>query len=300
MTRLHETADSSATAGTDAQPAAGDAATGDAPGVESDEAVRDPEAAEAFHAARATLYGAVGGAFCYPDVETRATLTAHDARDGVLQAGERLGLRDEAERFLDAFVDASVSDLESAYNALFGLPDGGEYPVVPYEAHYTTDSDVGESQRRIAAVVGLMETFGVEPGEEFAERHDHVAAELELMQVVSAQHAVAIHQGDATAADRLAEAEDTVLDEHLVEFVPALAHDVERTVDDDDGASGWRAYRAAATLAAELVRRDHAGAPSDEGESADDDGSADGGDAEAGDETDDTVEATAEVTDDDE
>ncbi|MFC7139056.1 molecular chaperone [Halosimplex aquaticum] len=280
MTRLDE-ADHSATTGTDAQPSGGDGAGSDACAdrADSDERARDPEAAEALHATRATIYGAVGGAFCYPDTEMRATLTAHDARDGVLQAAERLGLRDEAERFLDAFADASVSGLESAYNGLFGLPEGGEYPVVPYEAHYTTGSDVGESQRRIAAVVGLMETFGVEPGAEFAERQDHVAAELELMQVIAAQRAVAIHEGDDAAADRLAAAEATVLDKHLRGFVPALAHDVERTVD-DDGPASWRAYRAAATLAAELVRRDDAVRNGDE--NPNDEATGGDGDATAG------------------
>ncbi len=281
MTRLDEADDTSAPTGTDAQPAGGtDAGSGAFDdGDDRDHApatgdgVRDPEAAKALHAARATLYGAVGGAFCYPDTPLRATLTAHDARDGVLQAAERLGLRVEAERFLDAFADAAVSDLESAYNGLFGLPEGGEYPVIPYEAHYTTGSDVGESQRRIAAVVGLMETFGVQPGEDFAERQDHVAAELELMQVIAAQRAVAIHEGDDAAVDRLADAEATVLDEHLRGFVPALAHDVERTVG-DDGAAGRRAYRAAAALAAELVRRDNAVRNGDDGGETDGDAAA--------------------------
>ncbi|WP_123533304.1 TorD/DmsD family molecular chaperone [Halosimplex salinum] len=283
MTRLDEADGTSATTGTDARPTGGDGARVDAAGV--DDGVRDPAAAEALQASRATLYGAVGGAFCYPDEAMRATLTDDDARDGVLQAAERLGLRAEAERFLDAVADASVSDLESAYNALFGLPDGGEYPVVPYEAHYTTGSDVGESQRRIATVVGLMETFGVEPGESFAERQDHVAAELELMQVITAQRAVAIHEGDGTAAERLADAEATVLDEHLVEFVPAFAHDVERTVGDDDG-PGRRAYRASATLAADLVRRDHADSRAD----GDTDDASDADHADAG--------ASTEVSDD--
>ncbi|WP_459192019.1 TorD/DmsD family molecular chaperone [Halosimplex sp. J119] len=275
MTRLDEADGTSATTGSGSQPAGGDGAGSDRGAVDGDaptdrgDGDRDPEAAAALHAARATIYGAVGGAFCYPDTATRATLTAHDAREGVLQAAERLGLRDEAERFLDAFADAAVSDLESAYNAAFGLPDGGEYPVIPYEAHYTTGSDVGESQRRIAAVVGLMETFGVEPGEEFAERQDHVAAELELMQVIAGQHAVAVHEGDDAAAERLAQAEATVLDEHLAGFVPAFAHDVERSVDGDE--AGRRAYRTAARLAAELVKRDDAVRNGDETSQTSDD-----------------------------
>lgn len=278
MTKLDDANGTSARTGTDPQSGACSGATG------VDDTGENPSAEEALHASRTTLYGAVGGAFCYPDEELRTTLTDDDARDGVLQAAERLGLSNEAEAFLDGVADASVSDLEAAYNAMFGLPDGGEYPVIPYEAHYTTDSDVGESQRRIATVVGLMETFGVVPGEEFAERHDHVAAELELMQVVSAQHAVAIHEGDATAADRLDDAEATILDHHLVEFVPAFAHDVAQTVEGDRTA-GWRAYRAAANLAAELVRRDHADGPLVDSES----------DAESGSATDDAAPAPGEA-----
>ncbi|QLH82958.1 TorD/DmsD family molecular chaperone [Halosimplex pelagicum] len=271
MTRLDEADPESARSGIDSEAAV------DGPSTE------DRAARERLHAARATLYAAAGGAFCYPDVETRATLTAHDAREGVLEAAERLGLRESAERFLDAVADAAVSDLEAAYNDLFGLPDGGEYPVVPYEAHYTTGSDVGESQRRIAAVVGLMETFGVEPGEEFAERQDHVAAELELMQVVAAQRATALHRGDDEAVARLADAERTVVDTHLAGFVPALAHDVEAAADDDPS-DGRRAYRAAARLAAELVERDHAarggGGDGDESDDADTAGEGVGADGE--------------------
>jgi TorA-specific chaperone len=214
----------------------------------------DPE----YHAARATLYCAAAAAFTYPDERTVSELTDSEARDGIERAAERLGLRAEATELLDAVEETPLSTLRSAYDDLFGVPgDEGTYPVVPYEAHYTTRDELSIEQRRIATVVGLMEEFGVEPSDDFAERQDHVAAELELAQVLAGQRAVALDGGDATAADRVGRAESTVLADHLVEFVPALAHDL-------CGATDEPAYLAAADLVEELVTDDNGKRPDSE------------------------------------
>ena len=221
------------------------------------------------HAARAALYSAVAVPFLYPEEERLDALRDEEAREGVRTAAERMGLEGEADALLEAVAEASTEAVESAYNALLGVPgEGGTYPVVPYEAHYTTGAEVDKEQRRIATVVGLMEAFGVEPGEDFAERQDHLAAELELMQVVASQRAVARHEDDAEAAGRLAEAEATVLEEHLAGFVPSLAHDLREALDDEGGDAEWDAdeagravYRAAVDLLEALVERDRATHP---------------------------------------
>jgi len=223
------------------------------------------------HAARAALYSAVAVPFLYPEPERIGALRDEEAREGVRTAAERLGLGAEADALLGAVAEASTEAVESAYNALLGVPgEGGTYPVVPYEAHYTTGAEVDKEQRRIATVVGLMEAFGVEPGEDFAERQDHLAAELELLQVIASQRAVARHEDDADAAGRLAEAEATVLEEHLAGFVPPLAHDLREALDGEGGDSDaeWTAdeegravYRAAVDLLEALVERDRATHP---------------------------------------
>lgn len=210
----------------------------------------DPTAGADRHAARAALYGLLGGTFVYPNSETLADLTAPEVREGVERAADRLGLRAEADDLLDALGAADVETLEATYNKLLGLPDGGEYPVIPYEGHYTTGSEISEEQRRIAAVVGLMEEFGVRPSGDFDERQDHVAAELELMQVVAAQRAGAVHRGDREAAETLADAEASILDEHLIAFVPSFAVDLRAATSND-------VYGSAAALAEALVRQDH-------------------------------------------
>lgn len=204
-----------------------------------------------YHAARATLYCAAAAALTYPSEETVDELLDPAAREGIERAAETVGVAEEATALLEALESTPLEDLQVAYNELFGLPsDDGTYAVIPYEAHYTTRDEISSEQRRIATVVGLMEEFGLEPSDDFAERQDHVAAELELAQVLAGQRAVALESAEPVAAERVEKAEATVLADHLVEFVPALAHDLRRATDED-------AYVAAADLVEELVTYDN-------------------------------------------
>lgn len=210
------------------------------------------------HAARAALYSAAAGAFCYPDECTVRDLTHSDTEEGVRTAAKTLDLEEEADRLLHTLDAVTLEELESAYNDLFGLPgDDGTYPVIPYEVEYTVGDEVGRQQRRIATIVGLLEAFGIEPADEFDERQDHVVVELELMQVLAARRALACEEGDDQAAENLERAEAVVLSEHLTDFVPAFAHAVREAAAESDSS----VYRAAADLAEALVTRDDAGRP---------------------------------------
>lgn len=206
-----------------------------------------------YHTRRAALYGFTATVFQYPDTAVVGDLTDDAVQDAIRTAGDAVGLADETEALLNAFTGIDSEALEPAYNDLFGLPGNeGTYPVVPYEAHYTTGEEVNESQRRIATVVGLLEEFGLEVSDEFDERYDHIAVELELMQVLAAQRAVALEEGDEETAERLSRAGATVLDEHLTDFVPAFAHRTRKAV---TGGAG-EVYAAGAELAAALVAHD--------------------------------------------
>ncbi|MFC6976078.1 molecular chaperone [Halomicroarcula sp. GCM10025709] len=218
----------------------------------------------AFHAARAGLYAAVAGAFVYPEAATVEELTDRDALEGIERAGRRTGVEAEAAAFTDALADCSPVALQAEYNDLFGVPDeDGTYAVVPYEGNYTVGSEIDDEQRRIAAVVGLLETVGLEPSDEFRERQDHVATELELMQVAAGQRAV-VHERasdpeENEVLDEIVGVESAVLSNHLIDFVPAFAHDVREATDCD-------VYLAAADLAQSLVESDeslHPPAPAD-------------------------------------
>lgn len=203
------------------------------------------------HLARATVYTFTATAFTPPDEGAVEVLSDQEAQEGALVAAGRIEMADHVGDVLDAFNEADPDELARAYDDLFHVPDeDGSYPVVPYEAHYTVGDDVGKEQRRIALVLDVAREIGMEPNDDFTERQDHVVTELELMQILSAQRAHAMHDGDEEALYRIHDVEGALLDEHLVGFAPALAEDVQEATDHPF-------YEAAAELMAEHVRRDH-------------------------------------------
>lgn len=224
------------------------------------------EEAKRRHGGRAALYAVVAGAFCYPETDRFTELTAPETIEGLREAADRLGCGDAAAD-LAAALEASELNAETladGYNALFGLPgDDGEYPVVPYEATYTARDDLSAKQRRIATVSGLLDALELERGDGFHDRHDHVAVELEVMQVLAARRAVAEADTDTDDDARSLElAEATVLETHLADFLPGLAHDLGASVDREDvPEAAADVYVAAADLASELVERDRARHP---------------------------------------
>lgn len=230
-----------------------------------------PTSDPSFHARRGALYGFAATAFQFPDADVLADLRDDEVQRAVTTAAAALAadadasdstdsdLQAAVQRTCERVTDASDDAVEAAYHALLGVPgDDGTYPVVPYEAHYSTSGDVNETQRRIATIVGLLERFDLEPHDAFDDRQDHVAVLLELMQVIATQRAVALENDDREGAEALAAAETTVLDEHLQGFGPALAHDVTEATADVSERPGLDVYVAAADLAAALVRWDDA------------------------------------------
>lgn len=204
-----------------------------------------------YHGARAALYGAVAAPFVHPDKGAIEDLAHDEAIEGILTAAKRVGVETETEAFVEALQTTDAETAARAYDRLFGVPnEEGSYPVVPYEAQYTVDGAIDREQRRIAAVVGVMEAAGFERGDGFTERQDHVAAELELAQVLAAQRAVALHDGSPEEAGRIADLEATFLAEHLADFVPAFASDLRTATD-------VALYETAADLARSLVELDH-------------------------------------------
>jgi TorA-specific chaperone len=215
------------------------------------------------HAARAAVYAALAGAFCYPDDGTVADLTAAETATGLRDAAATLGAHeDRVEAFVSAFDTADPAALRRVYGDLFAVPDDDGYPVVPYESEYTAGEEVSHKQRRVATVAGLLDAFGLDVADEFDERRDHVALECELMQVLAGRRAVAVDADLDDEASSLRAAEATLLDEHLDPFVPTFAAAVREalaTRHGDDPAAD--AYRAAVDLAEATVEADAAAHP---------------------------------------
>lgn len=207
--------------------------------------------ADERHGARAAVYSALAGMFVYPDEANLAELTAPETLEGLAAAGETLTVDTEIEAVREALAAATPERLQATHTELFGLPsDDGEYAVVPYEANYTVRDDTGQRQRRIAKVAGAVDALGFDFDDGFDERHDHIAVELELLQVIAAWRAVAARTDDLDEDDALERIEATLLDDHLVDFVPSLATAIRESTEHE-------LYRAAADLAEALVTADY-------------------------------------------
>jgi TorA maturation chaperone TorD len=211
-----------------------------------------PDAAPVnHHSARGALYGTLATMFVYPTTDALAELTAPEATEGIRTAAETLGYDDETGRLLDGIESTDVETLQGSYNDLFGIPDSdnGGYEVVPYEAEYTVGDEVSLKQRRIATVSGLLDAFDLQLSDTFAERHDHVALELELMQIISVQRSCSLAADEYEHTADLERIEATLLDHHLSTFVPAMVHDLRE-------ATEQTVYLAAGALAETLVTDD--------------------------------------------
>ena len=207
-----------------------------------------------LHGARAALYSAAATAFVYPDESVLEDLTDPEVVSSLRSAAEALDLADAVNGLLEAIDAADPDDLRTTFTKLFAVPEGGAYPVIPYEANYTTPDEVAMQQHRIAEVAGLLGSLDLERSDRFDDRQDHVAVELELMQILAAMRAIAVEEDATERGERLAKMEATVLTDHLSDFVPALAHDMRETTDHP-------VYLAAADLAEQLVvwdNRQHA------------------------------------------
>jgi TorA-specific chaperone len=199
-----------------------------------------------IHGSRAALYSAAATAFVYPDEAVFDDLTDSEVVASLRLAADVLDLDDALHGLLEAIEAANPDDLRTTFTSLFAVPEDGAYPVIPYEANYTAPDEVAMQQHRIAEVAGLLGSVDLERSDRFDDRQDHVAVELELMQVLAAMRAVAIEEDAAEREERIAKMEATVLSDHLADFVPALAHDLRQATDNP-------VYLAAADLAEELV-----------------------------------------------
>lgn len=202
--------------------------------------------ANSIHGARAALYSAVATAFVYPDESVFDDLTDAEVVSSLQTAAQALGLDDAMNDLLVAVEAADPDDLRTTFTSLFAVPEEGAYPVIPYEANYTAPDEVAMQQHRVADVAGLLGSIDLERSDRFDDRQDHVAVELELMQVLAAMRAVAVEEDATDRAERIAKMEATVLSDHLSDFVPAFAHDLREATDHP-------VYLAAADLAEQLV-----------------------------------------------
>lgn len=155
-----------------------------------------------------------------PDAESHRELVSPHTVDALGRAGLVLGV--EVPR--PAEIKPTQSDLVASHTRLFGHSLRGL--VCPYELEYGEREPVSQAQE-LSNIRGFYRAFGLEPSAEHAERWDHVAVELEFVELLSMKEAYALETGLEEMYAVTRDASKRFVRHHLGFFGMALASALE-------------------------------------------------------------------------
>ena len=169
--------------------------------------------------ARAQAYGLLARAFGRPDAELESEVRSGRFGTALDEALAVLGGDDAA---TSAGLDgrASGDDLSADFMRLFNPSLEANCP--PYETEYT-GAHVFMRAQLLADVAGFYSAFGLKIASSFHERPDHIAAELEFMQVLALKEARALARGERANAGICRRAQARFLKEHLARWLAPYA-----------------------------------------------------------------------------
>jgi TorA maturation chaperone TorD len=150
---------------------------------------------------------------CYRDLGSRQGL------DAVRRAAAVLGLAAPALRDMPP-----VSELASGYVRLFGHSLRGR--VCPYEIEYGKREPILQAQE-LSDVGGFYRAFGLVPSGKHGERWDHVAIELEFVELLSMKEAYALETNQIEMFEVTRHALRRFVREHVGYFGIALGASLE-------------------------------------------------------------------------
>ena len=183
---------------------------------------KDPEAMTEVTkelVARGSLYASLGRGFSHPDEDGLQFLRACGEGEGTGQVWQR------RKKVSESAQAATLEELQSAYMHLFDSTMG----VAAYEVEHEKRNEFQKSQR-LADIMGFYRAFGVEPERE---RPDHIACELEFMQLLLLKEAHAAVAADAEHAAICRDAGVKFFQEHLSGWVSPLLEAVRARLGED-------------------------------------------------------------------
>ena len=145
--------------------------------------------------------------------------------------------------------DASVLDLARDYAKAFcGAGSTKRNSAYPFESVYTSENGMLMQEARDEAMAWYRR-FGLAKSEAWHDCEDHLALELEFMGYLIGRTIEAEERGDEKCAEELLAAQRDFAAEHLVNWVPHFAWDVDHKASTDF-------YRGLARFASQYVKRD--------------------------------------------
>lgn len=151
--------------------------------------------------------------------------------------------------YLSSATDNALTELAVDYAHVFlGHGVDGRSAAYPYESVYTSEKRLLMQGAR-DEVLALYRSQGLDKHERWNESEDHLAAELEFMQILSERTAERFEDNDEEGAAALLAVQRAFLEDHLLVWVPILASDMR-------GFARTDLYRAVAHLVEGLLETD--------------------------------------------
>lgn len=170
---------------------------------------------------RSFVYGALARGFSWPDEKLLSVFDPAEFESGG-PLGEIIG------RMAEAAGAAGANRLRSEYMRVFDP----RRPPPPMEAECLGLQGTQRSML-LADVMGFYNAFGVTPSNE---RPDHIACELDFMNLLGVKEAAAIESGHEERTLICAEAREKFLDSHLLKWREPLGGLIrERVISGDSG-----------------------------------------------------------------
>lgn len=129
---------------------------------------------------------------------------------------------------LSGIWENTLTELAADYLRTFlGHGYSGHSAAYPFESVYASEKRLLMSSAR-DEVLALYRAAGLDKKPEWKEGEDHVALELEFMQILANRTAEALRNGDDATAQSLLRSQKSFMDDHLGAWVPLLADGMRR------------------------------------------------------------------------
>ncbi len=172
---------------------------------------------------RAGVYGLLSRLF-REEVDEDLLKQMHDTKYRVSTGNKKV---DKAHKLIATYLSGiwenTLTDLAADYmRVFFGHGYNGHAAAYPFESVYSSEKRLLMQSAR-DEVLALYRAAGLEKQESWKEGEDHVALELEYMQILAQRTADALKEDDNKSAKKLLKTQRNFLEDHLGAWVPLLA-----------------------------------------------------------------------------
>lgn len=194
---------------------------------ESADTVNTAELIEVFRQRTAT-YGLLSRLFA-SEIDEALLTELHDSRYPVHTGND---LADEGNRLIATYLSGmwenTLTELAADYmRTFFGHGYSGHAAAYPFESVYTSEKRLLMQSAR-DEVLALYRAAGLSKQERWKEGEDHVALELEYLQILSGRIVEALRKGDTEQALGWIKSSYNFLDLHLSGWVPLFTAEVDK------------------------------------------------------------------------